>query len=177
MPARHGRASRAAAPLAAGLRQTLPRRLVWEALARLGPHCTAEEIAADLERHGVNLPRSSVYRSLEALDASGAIKAVHFGGGPARYEPSGEAHQHAVCQVCRGIMHLENALIHDLERHLEQDHHFTPLRTDVTVIGICAHCAASGQTAPATGAARNLAHVHYEPEQQHQHPGTAGGRQ
>ena len=134
MPEGNQRPARSAAPLAPGLRQTLPRRLVWEALARLGPHCTAEEIAADLEAHGVSLPRSSVYRSLEALDASGAIKAVHFGGGPARYEPSGEAHQHAVCQVCRGIMHLENALIRELEEHLEQDHRFTPLRTDVTVI-------------------------------------------
>ena len=36
------------APLAPGLRQTLPRKLVWEAVVRLRGHCTAEEIAADL---------------------------------------------------------------------------------------------------------------------------------
>lgn len=149
------------APLAPGMRQTLPRRLVWEAMVRLGAHCTAEEIADDLDAHNVSLPRSSVYRALEALDASGAIEAVHFGGGPARYEPAGEAHQHAVCQVCRGILHLENALIRDLEEHLEHDHRFTPLRTDVTVVGICAHCAEAGTEAPREGTSRNLEHVHY----------------
>ena len=155
--------TRSAAPLAAGMRQTLPRRLVWETMTRLGPHCTAEEITADLEAQNISLPRSSVYRALEALEASGAIRAVHFGGGPARYEPTGEAHQHAVCQVCHGIMHLENALIRELEEHLEHDHRFMPIRTDVTVIGICAGCADAGQAAPCVGSARNLEHVHYEP--------------
>ncbi|HEV7214381.1 MAG TPA: transcriptional repressor [Chloroflexota bacterium] len=162
----HGRLARSGAPLAPGLRQTLPRRLVWEALARIGPHCTAEEIAAELEARHVGLPRSSVYRALEALETSGAINAVHFGGGPARYEPSGEAHQHAVCQVCRGIMHLENALIRDLEEHLAHDHHFMPTRTDVTVLGICAGCADAGQNDAGVGTARNLEHVHYAPAQQ-----------
>jgi Fur family transcriptional regulator, ferric uptake regulator len=153
--------TRVPAPLAPGMRQTLPRRLVWEAMARLGPHCTADAIAADLEAQGMSVPRSSVYRALEALEASGAVKAVHFGGGPARYEPTGEAHQHAVCQVCQGILHLENALIRELEEHLEHDHHFTPVRTDVTVVGICAHCAQAGGDTPYTGAAHNLEHVHY----------------
>lgn len=153
--------TRSPAPLAPGLRQTLPRRLVWEAIVRLGPHCTAEEIAIDLDTQHVSLPRSSVYRALEALEASGAVKAVHFGGGAARYEPAGEAHQHAICQVCQGILHLENALIRELEEHLEHDHRFTPLQTDVTVVGICADCAETGQVAPCAGGARNLEHVHY----------------
>ena len=154
--------TQAVAPLAPGMRQTLPRRLVWEAMTRLGAHCTAEEIAIDLEAHGLSLPRSSVYRALEALDASGAVRAVHFGGGPARYEPTGEAHQHAVCQVCQGILYLENGLIRELEEHLERDHRFTPMRTDLTVVGICAHCADAGQAAPCAGATHNLEHVHYE---------------
>jgi len=151
------------------MRQTLPRRLVWEAMARLGPHCTAEEIAADLEAHSISVPRSSVYRALEALEDSGAVKAVHFGGGPARYEPTGEDHQHAVCQVCRGILHLENALIRELEEHLEQDHHFTPVRTDVTVVGICAHCAEAESSPPNLGPSHNLEHVHYQTRQANSH--------
>lgn len=153
---------RKAPPLAPGMRQTMPRRLVWGALERLGAHCTAEEIAADIEAHHLNIPRSSVYRALDALEASGAIKAVHFGGGPARYEPAGDPHQHAVCQVCRGILHLENALIRELEEHLEHDHHFTPLRTDVTVLGVCAHCAEVGSAPMNATAPRNLEHIHYD---------------
>ena len=134
----------AAAPLAPGLRHTLPRRLVWEALGRLGPHCTAEEIAADLEARHLGLPRSSVYRALEALEASGAVRGIHFGGGAARYECASAEHQHALCQVCHGVLHLENALLRPLHDHLEREQHFTPLRTEVLVVGVCAHCAAEG---------------------------------
>ncbi len=151
------------APLAPGMRQTLPRRLVWEALSRLGPHCTAEEIAGDLDDRQLQLPRSSVYRALDALTASGAVRVAHFGGGAARYELAGEAHRHsmchAICQVCHGVLHLEDSLVRDLEAHLEHDHHFTSTQTEVVVVGVCAHCAQAGSHE--TQERRVLEHIHY----------------
>ncbi|MGI8914766.1 MAG: Fur family transcriptional regulator [Chloroflexota bacterium] len=155
-----------APPLAPGLRQTLPRRLVWEAMGRLGPHCTAEEIADHLAARELELPRSTVYRALEALVVSGAIRAVHFGGGPARYEPIREQHQHAICQVCHGILHLEHALVRELEAHLARDHHFRPVQTEVVVIGICAGCVESGQVTPVPDRPHNLEHIHYASQPQ-----------
>jgi Fur family ferric uptake transcriptional regulator len=152
-------------PLAPGMRQTLPRRLVWEALSRLGPHCTAEEIASDLDDRQLQIPRSSVYRALEALTASGAVRVVHFGGGAARYELAGEEHRHAVChaicQVCHGILHLEESLVQDLESHLRQDHRFAPAQTEVVVVGVCAQCARTGHRGKPER--RTLEHIHYGP--------------
>ncbi|MCL4544442.1 MAG: transcriptional repressor [Chloroflexi bacterium] len=127
-------------PLAATFRRTLPRQLVWESLVRLGPHCTAEDIASDLANHGIDLPRSSVYRALEALDASGAIRAVHLGSGATRYEVSSAAHHHAVCQQCHRIFHIEGEFVRELELHLEREHHFLPLQSDIVVIGLCPEC-------------------------------------
>jgi Fur family ferric uptake transcriptional regulator len=127
-------------PLSRGLRHTLPRRLVWEALGRLGPHCTAEEISMEITARNLGLPQSTIYRALTILEESGAISVVHFGGGPARYEPAGEAHPHAVCRVCGSILHLENALLRELEKHLEHAHHFTPQRIEAVVVGTCARC-------------------------------------
>ncbi len=137
-----------ATPLAPGLRHTLPRRLVWEALGSLGAHCTAEEIAADLEARRLGIPRSSVYRALEALETSGAVRGIHFGGGAARYERASEEHQHALCQVCHGVQHLENTLLAPLRAHLEHEHGFTPLRMEVLVVGVCADCAAAEDLSP-----------------------------
>lgn len=128
-------------PLAPGLRQTLPRRLVWETIQRLGPHCTAEQIAADLEAHRLAIPRSSVYRALDALVESGAVASIHFGGGPAHYELAGREHQHALCEVCGAVLHLESALVRPLAEHLQRDYHFTPTRTEVLIVGTCAACA------------------------------------
>ena len=131
-------------PLGAGQRHTSQRRLVWETITALGPHCTADEIAARIEAVRPGFPRSTVYRALEAFTIAG------------------EAHQHAICERCEGIIHLEDSLLRELEDHLEELHHFHPRRTDVLVMGTCAGCArATASAAPPKARRRNLEHVHY----------------
>ena len=149
-------------PLGAGQRHTAQRRLVWDAITALGPHCTADEISARIQADQPGFQRSTVYRALEAFTIAGALRPVRFGAGPTHYEVAGEAHQHAICERCEGILHLEDSLLRELEDHLEALHHFRPVRTEVLVIGVCAGCARSGEEAPAPAGKRNLEHVHYD---------------
>src|SRR5258708_40347756 len=96
--------AQAVPPLRPGMRQTRQRQQVWDAVQRLGGHCTADEIAAELQHTQPAFARSTVYRALEALSTSGALWAVRLGDGPIHYEVSGEGPQHAVGQVCgRGL--------------------------------------------------------------------------
>lgn len=141
------------------MRRTRQRQQVWEAVHRLGGHCTADEITAELQREQPGFARSTVYRALEALTTSGALHAVRLGEGPIHYEVAAEDHQHALCQVCQGILHIEHGLLAELERHLEERHRFRPLRTDVVVIGICDACARGFGRTPRR---RTLGHVHYD---------------
>lgn len=146
-------------PLAPGMRQTRQRRLVWDAVQRLGGHCTADQIAAEAAKSEPGLARSTIYRALDALTSAGALHAVRLGDGPVRYELAGEAHQHAVCQVCDAVFHIEHDLVRELEEHLEQHHRFRPVRTEVLVVGVCDACA---RGRPARGSARRAApHVHF----------------
>ncbi|MGH7904232.1 MAG: Fur family transcriptional regulator [Candidatus Dormibacteraceae bacterium] len=148
--------------LAPGMRRTRQRRLVWEALEALGPHCTAEEIAASVERRQPGFHRSTVYRALEALTASGAVHSVHLGDGPTHYELATDEHQHAVCQACRSILHLEDSLLEELHEHLEERHRFKPVRTEVLVVGICDACGrAGGHGRRPAARRRTVDHVHY----------------
>jgi Fe2+ or Zn2+ uptake regulation protein len=142
------------------MRQTRQRQQVWEAIQRLGGHCTADEITAELQRDRPGFSRSTVYRALEALTASGAARAVRLGEGPVRYERATEEHQHAVCQLCEGIFHLEHELVAELERHLQRHHRFRPLRTEVLVTGVCDACSRAGRRR--TPRRRTLDHVHYD---------------
>ncbi|HKT84084.1 MAG TPA: Fur family transcriptional regulator [Solirubrobacterales bacterium] len=158
-------------PLAPGLRQTRQRRIVWEAVDALGGHCTADEIASHVQSVDPSLARSTVYRALEALAASGAVHAVRLGGGAVHYELAGEEHQHALCQVCEGVLHIEDDLVHDLEHHLEELHRFRPVRTEVLVVGVCETCARSGGRRPTKR--RTLEHVHY-PRSHEQAEGASG---
>jgi Fe2+ or Zn2+ uptake regulation protein len=149
--------------LAPGMRQTPQRRQVWQAIERLGGHCTADEITAEVQRQRPVMARSTVYRALEALTRAGTLRAVRLGDGPICYEAAGVEHPHAICQVCQGVLHIEPALLADLDRHLEEAHHFTPVRTEVLVVGVCDACArARGRPAPRRR--QLLDHVHHPDE-------------
>src|SRR6202140_3491315 len=114
--------------LAPGMRRTAQRTQVYNAIVGLGGHCTADEITAELHRTKPGFPRSTVYRALDALTASGSVYAAHLGEGATYYELASGDHHHAVCQVCGGGLHLQ------------EGHHFKPLRTEVLVVGICDSC-------------------------------------
>ncbi|MDR0359883.1 MAG: transcriptional repressor [bacterium] len=149
--------------LASGMRQTPQRRQVWDAIGRLGGHCTADEITSEVQRHRPRMARSTVYRALEALTRSGALRAVRLGDGPICYEAADVEHPHAICQVCQGVLHIERGLLLSLEGHLEEEHHFTPVRTEVLVVGVCEACArARGRPAPRHR--QLLDHVHHHEE-------------
>jgi Fur family ferric uptake transcriptional regulator len=133
--------------------------MVYQAIVRLGGHCTADQITAELRQARPTFPRSTVYRGLEALTASGAIYAAHLGEGATHYELASGEHHHAVCQVCGGVLHIEEDLVTAIEGHLEEQHRFKPARTEVLVVGICESCS----RAPGRKSSRHptLEHVHH----------------
>lgn len=92
---------------AAGLRATRPRRLVLEALERLGGHRRADEVAEAVAAAGGRLARQSVYNALDALARAGLVAATDVPGTAARYEVAGERHHHLVCRVCGRIVDVE----------------------------------------------------------------------
>src|SRR5260370_22613349 len=82
--------------LAPGMRRTAQRTMVYNAIVRLGGHCTADAITAELHTTQPRFPRSTVYRSLEALTASGSVYAAHLGAGPTHYALATGDHHHAL---------------------------------------------------------------------------------
>jgi len=114
--------------------------MVYEAIVRLGGHCTADQITEELRRTRPTFPRSTVYRGLEALTAAGSLYAAHLGEGATHYELASGDHHHAVCQMCGGVLHIEEELVSALETHLEGLHRFKPTHTEVLVVGVCETC-------------------------------------
>jgi len=139
--------------LAPGMRRTAQRTMVYNAIVRLGGHCTADQIATELQKTKPGFPRSTVYRALEALTASGSVYAAHLGEGPTHYELASGDHHHAVCQVCGAVAHLHDASLRPLKDALRSETGFelTPDR-EIAIPGICPDCrrsAAKHQDPPA----------------------------
>jgi Fur family transcriptional regulator, ferric uptake regulator len=81
----------------AGLRSTRPRRVILEILHQAEGHPDAHAIHAHqaARREGISL--ATVYRTVKALEDSGAVQRHAFEGGPARFEQaSAEHHDHLI---------------------------------------------------------------------------------
>ena len=142
-----------------GMRASAARRLVLEALYAAEEPLTAEQIADGL---GGRVPRSdqaSVYRNLEALEAAGLVRHVHFGHGPGRYaRADGPPQEYVMCERCGAVRTLApdelaqlRALVRRLLGHEARFTHF-PLA------GLCADCAETVERHAASGA--GAAHAH-----------------
>jgi Fur family ferric uptake transcriptional regulator len=89
---------------AAGLRVTRHRIAVLDALAGLGGHRTADEVAGALQDAGAPLPRASLYHALGAMAGAGVVMVADAGPGVARYEVAASWHHHLVCRGCGAVV-------------------------------------------------------------------------
>jgi Fe2+ or Zn2+ uptake regulation protein len=89
---------------AAGLRVTRQRLAILDALAALGGHPTADDVAAALGATGSPLPRASLYHALGAMADAGVLLVADAGPGTSRFELAGDWHHHLVCRACGAIV-------------------------------------------------------------------------
>jgi Fur family transcriptional regulator, ferric uptake regulator len=86
----------------AGLRITRPRRVILEILHTAEGHPDAHAIYAHdaARREGISL--ATVYRTVKALEGSGAVQRHAFGGGPSRFEQAGADHHDHLIDIDTG---------------------------------------------------------------------------
>lgn len=93
---------------AAGLRSTPQRLAVYEQLAAMDGHPTAEEVFQAVRPKLPRISLATVYKALEALTAVGVVDRLkpEAAAGPTRYDARGDRHYHFRC--------LRTGAIHDL---------------------------------------------------------------
>ena len=77
---------------AAGLRITRQRRVILDILAAAEGHPDAAGIHARAVRVDPRISLATVYRTMRALEGTGAIQRHAFEGGPARFEQADSGH-------------------------------------------------------------------------------------
>ena len=125
---------------AQGGRITTARRALVTALVEADGHVTADDLAAVVHRAHPDVHRSTVYRTLEALERLGVVDHVHLGHGRAVYHLADAAHQHLVCEACGAVVEVPEAVFDDLAAVLRASHGFAIRPKHFAVLGRCAAC-------------------------------------
>jgi Fur family transcriptional regulator, ferric uptake regulator len=129
---------------AIGQRYTRSRRALVEVLARAERPLTAAEILARRRE----LPQSSAYRNLMALEQADAVRRV-VSDQTSRYELAEDLighHHHLVCSSCGAVEdfpashNLEQAMDRAM-RDVERSSRFAPETHHVQLRGLCSSCA------------------------------------
>ena len=129
-----------------GLRITKPRRAVCAVLAAShGEHLSAPAIHERTSSEtGVAVDQSTVYRTLETLEAAGLITHTHLPAGASVYHLADEApHQHLVCVGCGRTLALPESEIERFVAEIKAKTGFVLDPTHVALSGHCAECAAA----------------------------------
>lgn len=126
-----------------GSRLTASRRALVEALVLADDHhVTADDLVAAVHRSAPAVHRSTVYRTLDALEQAGVVEHVHLGHGRAVYHLTDDRHHHLVCDRCGAVIEVPEAVVAPLRDELADGYGFVVSGRHFALPGVCRACAA-----------------------------------
>ncbi len=135
-----------------GLRMTIPRQVILEALDDFDGFASAEDIFMRVHNDHPGIGLATIYRTLILLTEMGLVSKIDPGDGKARYQLREEdreeaPHQHLlICSSCYRVIKYsdfsdeERHTLHSIEKRLEELHDFSIQRHAVHYYGICPQC-------------------------------------
>ncbi len=126
-----------------GSRVTAARKALVEALVEADDHhVTADDLVAAVHRSAPAVHRSTVYRTLDALEQAGVVEHVHLGHGRAVYHLTDDRHHHLVCDRCGVVVQVPEAVVAALRDELADGYGFVVGGRHFALPGVCRACAA-----------------------------------
>jgi Fe2+ or Zn2+ uptake regulation protein len=133
---------------ARGLRVTSQRLLIDRALRDHGGHLTAEQVHELVTPVLPGVTQQTVYSTLALFADLGVARRVVAPGPSTRFEARTDDHHHSVCERCGAVEDLQARVPVARAVEASRGRGFAPASASVTVLGLCAACAAdSSQSA------------------------------
>ncbi|HEX4259719.1 MAG TPA: Fur family transcriptional regulator [Acetobacteraceae bacterium] len=85
-----------------GLKMTGQRRVIARVLSDASDHPDVEELYRRASGLDPRISIATVYRTVRLMEENGILERRDFGGGRARYEPTGPSHHHHLIDVDTG---------------------------------------------------------------------------
>jgi Fur family ferric uptake transcriptional regulator len=103
-----------------GLNTTQQRELIVDFFLKSRDHISIDELLSRVRKRNRKVGYATVYRTLKLLVDSGLALQRQFGDGQARFEISGEHHDHLICSQCGLILEFEDDEIERLQDRIAE---------------------------------------------------------
>ena len=126
-----------------GMRMTPQREMVLSVMHDMSDHATAEEIYRRVQTRSAAVDVSTVYRTLDLLQAMNMLTSLETRDGQRSYVLANAHgnHIHLVCQRCGCQLHADLGSVEALAAHIAATYGFTLDTTHLSLPGLCAECA------------------------------------
>ena len=123
-----------------GLRCTVQRRAILEAVLELNSHPTAEQVYEAVLPRLPGISKTTVYRALESLARLGVITKACHPGAAARFDGRTELHHHLICLSCDAVVDISDERLDALVVPDTSGFGFEVTDFKVQLRGICRRC-------------------------------------
>lgn len=102
---------------------------------------SAQDLHALLRAAGQSVGLSTVYRTVQALAATGDVDVLVTSEGETRYRScSSDHHHHLVCRVCGRTVEVRSAGVEAWAARVGREHGFVDVTHTLEVFGVCPAC-------------------------------------
>jgi len=127
-------------------RHTRQRQVILEVVQSTMDHPTADWVYRRARRRLPRISLGTVYRNLKYLAEEGAIREIHAGGHPARFDGNTGRHYHIRCLGCGRVNDLPMSVDTRLEEEAGRAMNYRILGHQVEILGLCPLCHVPGET-------------------------------
>ena len=111
-------------------------------------HLSAEDVFLLVKEKAPEIGLATVYRTLELLTELKIVDKINFGDGVSRYdlrqEGASRFHHHLICIECGKVAEIQEDLLGDVEKIVENRYGFSVKDHWLTFHGICGSCKSAG---------------------------------
>ncbi len=101
-----------------GLNTTQQRELIVDSFLKCKDHVSIDDLLSRVRKRNKKVGYATVYRTLKLLVDSGLAHQRQFGDGQARFEVTGDHHDHLICTKCGLILEFEDEEIERLQENV-----------------------------------------------------------
>jgi Fur family ferric uptake transcriptional regulator len=127
---------------ARAIRDTTPRRVLFDLIAQRSGHFTAAELLADARDGRVAVGRATVFRTLDLLTAQRALERIDLPSGEHAYvacAPQGH-HHHVVCRSCGKSVDVADAGLQSVVDQIARRSGYAIETHRLEFFGLCPTC-------------------------------------
>lgn len=121
-------------------RKSRSREAILRVLSKSIRPLSAVEIGKSVQKFGECFNKTTIYREIEKLKASGEVKELVLRNDSALYEQNREHHHHIVCVSCRVIRDIHVCVVSGEEKRIARQENFDILDHSFELFGLCEKC-------------------------------------